>query len=225
MKYSKLFIIPCLILMTSDLMAQKTVPIQLKTKIDTISYLLGFSNGNGLMSEGFSEINLAVFQEALTRGLEDEEPQIDLRQASDVTRNYLMQKKELLAENNLKQANAFLLKNGKQPHIKSTASGLQYEVLFEGEGPKPSGTDQVSVLYKGTTLDGTIFDQTQGRETRTFGVNQVIKGWTEGLQLMPVGSKYRLYIPPNLAYGNNQRGADIQPNSLLIFDVELVGIK
>jgi FKBP-type peptidyl-prolyl cis-trans isomerase FklB len=133
-------------------------------------------------------------------------------------------KEEKLAAN-LKAGEEFLEKNKQRPEVHTTPSGLQYEVLKEGSGPKPKATDKVKCHYHGTLIDGTIFDSSVQRgQPATFPLNMVIKGWTEALQLMPVGSKYRLFLHPNLAYGERQTGSVIGPNSTLIFDVELLGI-
>lgn len=121
---------------------------------------------------------------------------------------------------------AFLAENAKKPGIVTTASGLQYQVITEGTGATPSATDNVTVHYKGTTLDGKEFDSSYGRGApATFPLNRVIAGWTEGLQLMKEGGKSRLFIPSNLAYGERGAGRDIGPNSALIFDVELIKAK
>jgi FKBP-type peptidyl-prolyl cis-trans isomerase FklB len=126
---------------------------------------------------------------------------------------------------NLKAGEDFLTQNKEKAGVVTTASGLQYEVLAEGNGPKPKATDQVKCHYHGTLIDGTIFDSSVQRgQPATFPLNMVIKGWTEALQLMSVGSKYRLFLHPSLAYGERQTGAVIGPNSTLIFDVELLGI-
>jgi FKBP-type peptidyl-prolyl cis-trans isomerase FklB len=126
---------------------------------------------------------------------------------------------------NLKAGEDFLTQNKEKAGVVTTASGLQYEVLTEGNGPKPKATDQVKCHYHGTLIDGTIFDSSVQRgQPATFPLNMVIKGWTEALQLMSVGSKYRLFLHPSLAYGERQTGAVIGPNSTLIFDVELLGI-
>ncbi|HEX8358342.1 MAG TPA: FKBP-type peptidyl-prolyl cis-trans isomerase [Segetibacter sp.] len=126
---------------------------------------------------------------------------------------------------NLKAGEDFLAQNKERPEVVTTASGLQYEVLTEGNGPKPAATDKVKCHYHGTLTDGTIFDSSVQRgQPATFPLNMVIKGWTEALQLMSVGSKYRLFLHPSLAYGERQTGAVIGPNSTLIFDVELLGI-
>ncbi len=126
---------------------------------------------------------------------------------------------------NLKAGEDFLEQNKQKPGVHTTPSGLQYEVLTEGTGTKPKATDKVKCHYHGTLIDGTVFDSSVQRgQPATFPLNAVIKGWTEALQLMPVGSKYRLFLHPSLAYGERQTGSVIGPNSTLIFDVELLGI-
>lgn len=127
------------------------------------------------------------------------------------------------SEANLKAGADFLAQNKQRPGVTETPSGLQYEILTEGNGPKPTGTSKVTCHYHGTLIDGTIFDSSVQRgQPATFPLNMVIKGWTEALQLMPTGSKWRLFLPPGLAYGERQTGAHIGPNSTLIFDVELI---
>lgn len=124
---------------------------------------------------------------------------------------------------NLKAGQDFLEDNKKKPGVVALPSGLQYEVLVEGSGPKPVATNKVTCHYHGTLIDGTVFDSSVRRgQPATFPLNGVIRGWTEGVQLMPAGSKWRFYIPPHLAYGDRQMGAQIGPNSTLIFDVELI---
>jgi FKBP-type peptidyl-prolyl cis-trans isomerase FklB len=140
--------------------------------------------------------------------------------------NYFQQKAERDAQAAMQEGLNFLEENKKNPNVKVTASGLQYEVLKEGNGLKPTATSKVKVHYHGTTPSGEVFDSSVKRgEPITFGLNQVIKGWTEGLQLMAVGSKYRLFIPQELAYGANpQPGSAIKPYMPLVFEVELLGI-
>ena len=129
------------------------------------------------------------------------------------------------ASNNVKAGKAFLEENGKRPAVTTTASGLQYEILTEGSGSKPTADKAVTVHYTGTLIDGTVFDSSVRRgEPATFGVGQVIPGWTEALQLMPEGSKWKLFIPSNLAYGERGAGGDIGPNETLIFEVELLKV-
>jgi FKBP-type peptidyl-prolyl cis-trans isomerase FklB len=137
----------------------------------------------------------------------------------------LFQMKNEKAEANLKAGKEFLETNKNKPGITALASGLQYEILKEGNGPKPLARNKVTCHYHGTLIDGTVFDSSVRRgQPATFPLNMVISGWTEGLQLMPQGSKWRFFIPPHLAYGDRQTGAHIGPNSTLIFDVELLDI-
>jgi len=137
----------------------------------------------------------------------------------------LFQMKNDKAAANLQAGQSFLEENKKKPGITTLPSGLQYEVLVEGTGIKPSSSNKVTCHYHGTLIDGTVFDSSVKRgQPATFPLNMVIKGWTEGLQLMSVGSKWRFFIPPQLAYGDRQTGAHIGPNSTLIFDVELLGV-
>ena len=137
----------------------------------------------------------------------------------------LFEMKNQKAEANLKAGEKFLEENGKRPGVVVLASGLQYEVITEGTGPKPKATNKVTCHYHGTLIDGTVFDSSVQRgQPATFPLNMVIKGWTEGLQLMTQGSKWRFFIPPHLGYGDRQVSAQIGANSTLIFEVELLGI-
>jgi FKBP-type peptidyl-prolyl cis-trans isomerase FklB len=137
----------------------------------------------------------------------------------------LFQKKNEKASANLKAGQAFLEANKQKPGIVILPSGLQYEVITEGSGIKPTAKNKVTCHYHGSLIDGTVFDSSVSRgQPATFPLNMVIKGWTEGLQLMPVGSKWRFFIPPHLAYGDRQTGSDIGPNSTLIFEVELLDL-
>lgn len=137
----------------------------------------------------------------------------------------LFQMKKEKADANLKAGQEFLKANKEKPGVVELPSGLQYEVLTEGNGPKPEATSKVTCHYHGTLIDGTVFDSSVKRgQPATFPLNQVIKGWTEGLQLMSTGSKWRFFIPPHLGYGDRQVSAQIGPNSTLIFDVELLAV-
>jgi FKBP-type peptidyl-prolyl cis-trans isomerase FklB len=137
----------------------------------------------------------------------------------------LFEMKNQKAEANLKAGEKFLEENGKRPGVVVLASGLQYEIITEGTGPKPKATNKVTCHYHGTLIDGSVFDSSVQRgQPANFPLNMVIKGWTEGLQLMTQGSKWRFFIPPHLGYGDRQVSAQIGPNSTLIFDVELLGI-
>jgi len=137
----------------------------------------------------------------------------------------LFQMKNEKAAANLKAGEEFLEANKQKPGIVSLPSGLQYEIITEGTGAKPVATNKVTCHYHGTLIDGTVFDSSVKRgQPATFPLNQVIKGWTEGVQLMPLGSKWRFFLPANLAYGDRQVGTHIGPNSALVFEVELLGI-
>ena len=137
----------------------------------------------------------------------------------------LFEMKNQKAEANLKAGEKFLEENGKRPGVVVLASGLQYEIITEGTAPKPKATNKVTCHYHGTLIDGTVFDSSVQRgQPATFPLNMVIKGWTEGLQLMTEGSKWRFFIPPHLGYGDRQVSAQIGANSTLIFEVELLGI-
>ena len=138
----------------------------------------------------------------------------------------LFQMKSAKAEANLKEGNEFMVKNKLKSGVTTLASGLQYEILQEGSGDKPKATDTVTCHYHGTLINGTVFDSSVQRgQSASFPLNRVISGWTEALQLMSVGSKWRLFLPPDLAYGEQQAGSHIGPNSTLIFEVELMGIR
>jgi FKBP-type peptidyl-prolyl cis-trans isomerase FklB len=165
----------------------------------------------------------------LINGISGEEKTMNAQEAQlyfNSTMQAVQDKKnESMYKDNKIAGETFLVENAKKPGVITTASGLQYEIIKKGTGALPQDTTKVKVHYHGTLVDGTVFDSSVDRkEPAVFGVNQVIKGWTEALQLMPVGSKYKLYIPQQLAYGNQTRGA-IKPFSMLIFEVELISIE
>lgn len=192
-----------------------------------VSYFIGLNMGGQFKQQGM-EIDVASLTEAIKAALAGEKPkftQEELMGAMQAFENS-MREKEAARGNEAKAAGEkFLAENGKKKGVTTTASGLQYEILKAGDGPKPQATDRVNVHYHGTLLNGKVFDSSVERgQPITFGVQEVIKGWTEALQLMPVGSKWRIFIPSNLAYGEQGAGGDIGPNEALIFDVELLGI-
>ena len=201
-------------------------------EFDKISYALGLSMGNNFRASGINEINVQDFADGVAAVFYGSEQKMTYDEAKEVIRQYFTamearQKEEAskLAEINEKAGKEFLDENGKRAEVKTTASGLQYEVLKEGDGPQPSASDQVEVHYTGKLIDGTVFDSSEERGVpATFGVTQVIPGWVEALQLMKAGSRYRLYIPSQLAYGPNGAGGVIGPNATLIFDVELLKV-
>jgi FKBP-type peptidyl-prolyl cis-trans isomerase len=162
---------------------------------------------------------------AFHAGTFEEEGLMTVEEADQVIRRYFEAEGEREGQENLENGNAFLEKNKAREGVVTTPSGLQYEILTEGEGPKPTAEDQVRAHYHGTLIDGTVFDSSVDRgEPAVFALNQVIPGWTEALQLMPVGSKWKIYLPSDLAYGERGGGPTIGPNSTLIFEVELLEI-
>ena len=174
---------------------------------------------------GASELNLEILSSAFTATTMDEELKLSQEDANSIIQVYFQAAGEKVSQDNLEEGNAFLEANKAKEGITTTESGLQYEVITEGSGAKPTAESQVRVHYHGTLLDGTVFDSSVDRgDPAVFGVGGVIKGWTEVLQLMPVGSKWKVYIPADLAYGERGAGADIGPNSTLIFEVELLEI-
>ncbi|MDE6756313.1 MAG: FKBP-type peptidyl-prolyl cis-trans isomerase [Muribaculaceae bacterium] len=201
-------------------------------ELDKISYALGLSMGNNFKASGIQQINVEDFADGVAAVFYGNQPKMTYDEAKEVIRQYFTemearQKEEAskLAEINEKAGKEFLDENGKRAEVKTTPSGLQYEVLKEGDGPQPESTDQVEVHYTGKLIDGTVFDSSEERGVpATFGVTQVIPGWVEALQLMKAGSRWRLFIPSQLAYGPNGAGGVIGPNATLIFDVELLKV-
>ena len=189
-----------------------------------LGYALGLDTGAVLKEQG-TEIDVDAFCAGLKDGLGAGPPRI----APEEVRRLVDQERQRAAREaaarNLKAGQRFLEENRKKEGVKVTASGLQYEVLKEGDGPRPAATDRVTVHYRGTLLSGKEFDSSYGRgQPTTFPLNRVIPGWTEGVQLMKVGSKFRFFVPTNLAYGERGAGAVIGPNEALVFEVELLGI-
>ena len=202
-------------------------------KLDRISYALGLSMGNNFRASGIQELNIGDFADGVAAVFNGSQPKMTYDEAKAEIQAFFSamearQKEEAakMAEVNEAQGKEFLEKNGKRAQVKTTPSGLQYEVLVEGNGRQPSPQDQVEVHYTGTLLDGTKFDSSVDRGVpATFGVTQVIPGWVEALQLMKEGSKWRLFIPSNLAYGPaGTPGGPIGPNQTLLFDVELLKV-
>lgn len=200
----------------------KVGTIALKTETDSVSYCIGNSIGQSLSRDGLTSLNDEILMKAMKQAIQGGEEQIDRAKAGMLIRGYVENIRKAEAEKTKKEGEEFLAKNKTKEGVKTTESGLQYEVIKEGEGVKPLATDIVKVAYKGTLIDGKEFDASEGIE---FPLNGVIKGWTEGVQLMTVGSKYKFYIPSELAYGNKQVSELIKPNTALIFEVELIDVK
>ena len=200
---------------------------QLKDQKDKVSYSIGLNIGFNLNRQKV-DINADV----LAAGIKDAiagKPLLNPDQVKDVMAQFekdMEQKQKQAGEKNKADGAKFLEDNKKKEGVKTTASGLEYKVLKDGSGAQPKATDTVTVNYRGTLLDGTEFDSSYKRgQPATFPLNGVIKGWTEGVQLMKVGSKYQFFVPPNLAYGDRQVSPEIGPNSTLIFEVELLDAK
>lgn len=207
--------------------------VSLQTKVDSVSYSLGYQNGQFLKQRGMTDINPAKLKAGLQAALDDADAQLSDSQMQQVIQGFQQearrkeqQQRMEKAEQNKKEGEKFLAENKNKEGVKVTDSGLQYKVLEEGSGVSPDSTDKVRVNYKGTLIDGTVFDSSYERgKPVTFPLNRVIDGWTEGLQLMKEGAKYKFFVPGSLAYGQNPppRGP-IGPNETLIFEVELLKV-
>jgi FKBP-type peptidyl-prolyl cis-trans isomerase FkpA len=202
----------------------------LNNENDSISYFLGLTLGFDLISAPFAvnqELLIQGFSEAFngTGTISRQSAQAEFRKLQVAVQQREAEKANLAAGENQEKGRKFLEENGKREGVITTESGLQYEVLVKGDGPVPADTSTVRVHYEGFLIDGTVFDSSYERgEPVTFPLNRVVRGWTEGVQLMPVGSTYRLYIPSELGYGSRSAGS-IPPNSVLIFKIELLGIE
>ncbi len=194
-------------------------------KNDSASYALGLSFANFYKEQGITTVNKALISKGLTDCLSDKKPLLNEGQANSVMNSYLTKIQQQKSQPNIDAGIAFLAANRNKPGVKTTPTGLQYEVLTEGTGEKPRAIDSVTVNYKGTLLNGFEFDNSYNRgQPITFALNRVIAGWTEGLQLMSVGSKYKLYVPYTLGYGAFDYGP-IPGGSMLTFEVELLSFK
>lgn len=204
---------------------------ELKTQDEKISYALGLDIG-GSLSELNTELDIVTLIQAIRDTLTGGDVLLTGKEIAEVMQEFskqmaTKQNQEAQAQQNenLTEGEMFMEENKNKEGVQTTASGLQYKVLTEGDGAKPSGADRVTVHYRGTLLDGTEFDSSYKRgQPATFALNGVIKGWTEGLQLMKMGSKYEFVIPPELAYGKRGTGGQIGPDATLIFEVELLDI-
>ena len=194
--------------------------------MDKVSYALGLSLGQNMASSGVKTIEFDDLVAGMKAIMNKEKPAISFDEAQEVLNTFFAELEAKVAGQAKAEGEAFLAENAKREGVIVTGSGLQYEVLTAAEGKKPKATDKVKVHYEGTLIDGTVFDSSYRRgEAISFGLNQVIKGWTEGVQLMSVGAKYKFFIPYNLAYGERGAGAQIPPYAALIFTVELLCIE
>ncbi|MBL7831366.1 MAG: FKBP-type peptidyl-prolyl cis-trans isomerase [Saprospiraceae bacterium] len=217
-KISLLIIMLCTL--SLSVWAQKSKP-----SMDSVSYSLGVLVGQNLKNQGFNKLDAG----SLTNGLQDaiggKQLAISAEQAGKIVNEYLEKASKAQSGPTIEEGKKFLAENSKKPGVVTLPSGLQYMVMKEGTGPKPKVTDRVTTHYTGTLLNGEVFDSSVERgQPATFPVNGVIKGWTEALQLMNVGSKWKLFIPYDLAYGERGAGGQIKPFATLIFEVELLEI-
>jgi len=191
---------------------------------DKASYGLGMSIGESLLKDGLDSLDMDIF----IQGVKDRiagTNKIPVEESQKALQTYYTEMQSAKGNKNIEAGLAFMELNGKKDGVTTLASGMQYEVMTEGSGPKPTASDKVTTHYHGTLIDGTIFDSSVERgQPASFPVNGVIQGWVEALQLMGTGSKWRLFIPPNLAYGAQGSPPVIGPNSTLIFEVELISI-
>ena len=193
--------------------------------VDKISYALGLGIGQQIKSMNIENFSIEDFVRSISDVLEGKEPAFSNREAQIMLQDYFSKKQKQEAQAHIAEGKAYLDANAKREGVTVTKSGLQYEVLQAGTGKSPKATDTVRCHYEGRLLDGTVFDSSYKRgEPADFGLNQVIPGWTEGVQLMQEGAKFRFTIPYLLAYGEQGAGASIPPFSTLIFDVELIKV-
>jgi len=190
-----------------------------------VSYALGLSLGNNLVNSGVTELDYQSLAKGIQDVLEKNKPEMSYQEAQAAINDFFQELQEKVSAGAKKEGQEFLETNAKRSEVVTLPSGLQYEVITAGSGNTPKASDTVKVHYHGTLINGTVFDSSVQRgEPATFGVTQVIKGWVEALQLMPVGSKWKLFIPSDLAYGAQGAGQAIGPHTALIFEVELLDI-
>lgn len=193
--------------------------------MDKFSYAIGLGIGQNLLGMGAKGIEVNDFAQAIKDVLEGNQTAISHQEAREIVNKYFEELEQKMNAASIEQGKAFLTENAKRANIVTLPSGLQYEVIKEGNGKLAKATDQVKCHYEGTLIDGTLFDSSVKRgQPAVFGVNQVIPGWVEALQLMPEGSKWKLYIPSELAYGAQGAGEMIPPHSTLVFEVELLEV-
>ena len=194
-------------------------------QMDSLSYHLGTLLAKSVQSQGIPVEDHDQFAAGFRATLDGKTSQADLQRAQAAIEGHMRAKEAEKSVAARTEGEAFLAKNGSRKEVITTASGLQYEIILPGSGARPKASDRVTVHYTGKNLDGSVFDSSVERgEPATFGLSQVIPGWTEGVQLMSPGAKYRFYIPSDLAYGERGAGDDIAPGATLIFDVELIKV-
>jgi FKBP-type peptidyl-prolyl cis-trans isomerase len=224
-KMKKLFVIGLCVVMSLPALNVKAQNNM--TQEQKISYALGAANGEQLHQVGLTAIDLQIYMQGMQDAMNgaNKLSQQEMQEMFQIIQQRVQELQSKGANEEKERGQFFLEENKKNKDVQVTPSGLQYKVITMGQGVKPAATDRVKVHYHGTTIDGIVFDSSVKRgEPTTFGLNQVIPGWTEGLQLMPEGSKFIFYIPSELAYGDRGAGADIKPGATLIFEVELLEV-
>lgn len=206
--------------------SKDTKTLKLETRQDSISYCFGVLIGKNLLQTGIDKVNSNLLAVGVDEVINKKTTIIDETKANEIIGKFVNEQRKSKGDKKLSEGKAFLDKNKAEPGVITTASGLQYKILKEGNGEKPASDSKVTVHYHGTLLDGKVFDSSVDRgQPIQLTVNGVIEGWKEALQLMPVGSKWKLFIPSSLGYGDQaMQGSPIEPNSVLIFEVELISI-
>ena len=224
MKSGLLIILLATLAISCNKKEEKTTSLNNAT--DSVSYCSGVVLGMSMKQAGLDTLNPDAFVKAVLQVIKkDTNLLVNANQANQFLQMYFMKQQQKKFEPNIQAGQKFLEENKKKEGVITTPSGLQYKILTEGKGENPKPTDVVSVLYKGTLVDGSVFDQSEANNPATFPLNQVIPGWTEGLQLMKPGAKFEFYIPYNLGYGERGYQPRIEPYSTLIFEVELLKIE
>jgi FKBP-type peptidyl-prolyl cis-trans isomerase FklB len=222
----KIFLSIAAVATVGTTMAQNKSKIALKSENDTVVYVLANNMSKYFIQMGIENPNLEILKQAFQEAYAKVTPSIDAAVGEGYVRKFSDKQKQMKGRKNLEAGKKFLEENKKRKGVVELPDGLQYEVITMGTGAKPTVTDKVKTHYHGTLIDGTVFDSSVQRgQPISFPLNGVIKGWTEALQLMPVGSKWKLFLPAHLAYGENGSGGVIGPNSTLVFEVELIDIE
>jgi FKBP-type peptidyl-prolyl cis-trans isomerase FklB len=228
MKYKSLLLAACLsfaTLISCNGQKGKT-NVALKTQADSVAYGIGVSIGQNMKKDGLDSLNLDILLSAMKTAIKGDSTTISSQQAQGIIQSYLTAKQKVKADATLTEGKKFLEENKKKPGVIELPSGLQYQVMKDGTGPSPIVTDTVVVHYHGTLIDGTVFDSSVDKgQPATYPVSGFIQGWQEALQMMKVGSKWKLFVPPSLGYGERAAGPKIPGNSTLIFEMELLEVK
>ena len=223
--FSVLFILTLSALIACNGQRKKSTG-ELKTKADSVAYAIGTSIGGSMKKDNLDSLDLDILKQGLQTALRGDSSLIDPMQAQMVIQTYLQDKQKAKGEAAVAEGKKFLEENKKKPGVVELPDGLQYQVIKEGTGPMPLETDTVVVHYHGTRIDGFVFDSSVEKgQPATYPVNGFIKGWIEALKMMKVGSKWKLFVPPALAYGERGNGPNIGPNTTLIFEMELLEVK